>query len=246
VDTRQRQKIEVSIWYEGEPLLCDKFKDDFDRYWSIEQLAFFLSKINLMKDSDIQEVELESSQWQAEKTVLVRPFLPKCEEGNVAEINQIRDRYNQVLTFANSMNIKDAEFLTFELAVPFASNHQNPLTQPSPLNMPSMFWSWRTGHKFLRLDLNSPESTWAFHLGSVGCDAASSMRSPSRPCSQPHRIKFKLAKIWQGKRLVMHLDKLVAGIEMAKTGSCLFHGNAEKNCSKLLMNLKVNNVFEWY
>jgi len=42
--------------------------------------------------------------------------------------------------------------LKFGLGVPFALNHQNQATAPSPLNLSALFWSWQSGYKFLRID----------------------------------------------------------------------------------------------
>lgn len=61
--------------------------------------------------------------------------------------------------------------LKFELGVPFALNHQNPVMAPSPLNMSSMFWVWRFGYKFARLDFASTGMPQGYfiHLGSTEC-----------------------------------------------------------------------------
>jgi uncharacterized repeat protein (TIGR04052 family) len=76
--------------------------------------------------------------------------------------------------------------LRFRVGVPFAMNHQDSATAPSPLNLSTMFWSWNAGYKFLRVDTRAvgagPRNV---HLGSTGCqgegDAVTSCSHPNRP-----------------------------------------------------------------
>jgi hypothetical protein len=107
-----------------------------------------------------------------------------------------------------------------------------------------MFWSWRSGHKFFRLDLQGETTNWVFHLGSVGCESASTMRSPQQECIQPNRIYFRLPKQQNGTKLIMHLDRLLIGTELENNQSCLFHGEQD-SCITLLQNLSNQGVFEW-
>lgn len=68
--------------------------------------------------------------------------------------------------------------LRFDLGVPVASNHfdyQSPSMLP-PLNNSAMAWSWTTGFKFTKLEVNVQRAalpaapfTFNFHLGSTGC-----------------------------------------------------------------------------
>ncbi len=61
--------------------------------------------------------------------------------------------------------------LKFELGVPFAMNHQDASKAPSPLNLTSMFWVWRFGYKFTRIDFATTGQPQGYfiHLGSTGC-----------------------------------------------------------------------------
>jgi uncharacterized repeat protein (TIGR04052 family) len=152
---------------------------------------------------------------------------------------------NNYLQFVTPVDFNSLKQFSFTLAVPFELNHQNPLLQPSPLNLPSMFWSWRSGHKFFRLDVQSPYKNWVFHLGSVGCTAASTMRSPQSECVQPNRLRFDLDKIHDGTKLVMHLDRLIANISIQNNDSCLFN-TGQESCAGLMSNFKTQDVFEWH
>ena len=43
--------------------------------------------------------------------------------------------------------------IEFVIGVPFESNHGDPTLAGSPLNLTSMFWNWRGGYRFMKLDM---------------------------------------------------------------------------------------------
>lgn len=61
--------------------------------------------------------------------------------------------------------------LRFHVGIPAAMNHLDADTQPSPLNLTSLFWGWSGGYKFFRVDGRSTGQPggFRFHLGSTGC-----------------------------------------------------------------------------
>lgn len=84
--------------------------------------------------------------------------------------------------------------LRFTLGVPFDLNHEDPLLQPSPLNLTHMHWVWNGGYKFLRLDLKStgqPQGL-AIHVGSTHCTPNTSMQEPPTECAHPNRTEVSL------------------------------------------------------
>lgn len=54
------------------------------------------------------------------------------------------------------------------IGVPFALNHGNPATAPSPLNLTTMSWSWNTGMKFVRVDVRPMRDGGASVDGGMG------------------------------------------------------------------------------
>lgn len=68
--------------------------------------------------------------------------------------------------------------LQFSLGVPFALNHDDVTLAPSPLNLTSMWWNWRGGYKFLRVDLRV-------------ADASASESQHSDPSEQHHHNGHK-------------------------------------------------------
>lgn len=59
----------------------------------------------------------------------------------------------------------------FSLGVPFEMNHQDVSKAAAPLNLSSMFWVWRSGYKFTRIDFATTGMPQGYfiHLGSTGC-----------------------------------------------------------------------------
>ena len=121
--------------------------------------------------------------------------------------------------------------LSFDLAVPWQLNHQNPLTMPAPLNVGEMFWSWQLGQKFLRFD---GDQRFAFHLGSTGCKSASKLRAPKDPCQFPNRYRYTIAKFDSNSPIIFDLDKLFAGVNKSK--SCMSE-QSNPVCQQLFSNL---------
>jgi uncharacterized repeat protein (TIGR04052 family) len=170
------------------------------------------------------------------------------QHSNVALIGEncadVKAQANWQIKLAQKPLIKDITRLRFTLGVPFALNHLNPLTQPSPLNDSSMFWVWQTGHKFLRLELATATANdnWLFHLGSTGCSAPSVMRAPKQPCAQPNQVVVELPFPKQSdpqiNNIHFDLNKLLQGVNVTMNSSCQSAPD-DKNCIKPLNNIGV-------
>ena len=127
--------------------------------------------------------------------------------------------------------------IEFELGVPFDLNHANPLAAPPPLNVASMFWTWQTGYKFLRLDVGTD---WSFHLGSTGCVSESAVRPPE-VCHRPNRstIRLPAAAAFDGV-VVVNLDGLLAGVDIAVAENCVEAYGEREDCRRLLARLGID------
>ena len=61
----------------------------------------------------------------------------------------------------------------FMLGLPPEMNHLDAATAPAPFNIPGLWWSWKGGYKFVRLELiTTMNPTYFFHLGATGCDGS--------------------------------------------------------------------------
>lgn len=210
-DTHDKQSaIPLVLTFNGEDLACDS--SNIQSGWQVEQLQFFISDIAI-KDQQEQwhQLKLEPSQYQSESVALLSLM---CEQGKKTE-------QNLQLVLASKIEPADVSEIAFDLGVPFELNHQNPLTQPSPLNEASMFWVWRTGHKFMRVEMNNDNEAWWFHLGSTGCSAASPVRAPSQPCRQPNRFRYRIStNSYEPISINFSLDSMLSDLVLNERNSC--------------------------
>lgn len=59
----------------------------------------------------------------------------------------------------------------FVLGIPPEKNHLDAATAPAPFNIPGMWWSWKGGYKFVRLDVQSTMNpSYYLHLGESACE----------------------------------------------------------------------------
>jgi len=111
--------------------------------------------------------------------------------------------------------------ILFSIGVPFELNHANPLTATAPLDRGELFWTWQSGHKFLRVDLLDAGREWSFHLGSTGCTSASALRPPAAPCAQPNVMRVEIAGIDPLRQSIqLQLHELVSSMRAAEHSIC--------------------------
>ncbi|MDE0190039.1 MAG: metallo-mystery pair system four-Cys motif protein [Gammaproteobacteria bacterium] len=182
-------------------------------------LRFYLSDLAMIDgEGRAVRVRLDTNAWQTDSTAMAA--LGGKTENPVVSGKVASGHYEAV------------EFL---LGVPFERNHGNPLTAPPPLNVPSMFWTWQSGYKFVRLDIGTD---WSFHLGSTGCVSGSAVRPPGEPCREPNAARIRLANdAPEAGTIVVDLDALLAHIDTAVEDNCMAAYTESAACRSLLANL---------
>ncbi|GHG67127.1 MbnP family copper-binding protein [Comamonas sp. JC664] len=105
----------------------------------------------------------QDSVWQREGTVLL-DFADKsglCTNGTQATNHLVRGR----------APAGEYTGVRFKVGVPASLNHLDASTAPAPLNDMSMFWSWRSGYLFMRIEGRTEGLTEGhfMHLGSTNC-----------------------------------------------------------------------------
>jgi uncharacterized repeat protein (TIGR04052 family) len=113
--------------------------------------------------------------------------------------------------------------LEFEVGVPFDWNHGDPTTAPAPLNLTAMFWNWRGGYKFAKIEFapvmaegvnaaakahsegagHGGPGGWMLHLGSTMCAAPEATTPPSEACANPNRVAVALPDFVPGASTVV-------------------------------------------
>lgn len=245
--SKESLRIEFRPYYNNQALNCDLSFQHEGENWSINTLGMFASSFSISTlAGSHQKVELIDSNWQSSKTALLW-FKPNCEHDELPN-----NQYNRHITMQiDPSNFSQTKQLAFTMAVPFAENHANPLTQAAPLNNPEMFWSWQTGHKFMRFDIKQIDDTanWAFHLGSVGCTSKSTLRAPKGECAQPNRVKLLLdipeRQSENSDTLVIQLniETLLVNVDITSSQACMFTLNQLENCRRVMQNLSMKPVF---
>jgi uncharacterized repeat protein (TIGR04052 family) len=129
-----------------------------------KDLRFYVYDVALISDSGGKEpLELEQDQtWQRDNTALLDFSDDKglCATGN-AEVRTVVKGTAPAGTYTG---------VEFSLGVPEKNNHLDAATAPAPLNQPGMWWSWKGGYKFTRIEVQSTKNkTFYFHLGSTDC-----------------------------------------------------------------------------
>lgn len=177
---------------------------------------FFVSDVSLLRD-DGTAVPVTLDQdgtWQYRNLALLdfEDGTGPCRNGNAAMNTEIRG----VAPKGNYVGVR------FTLGVPFELNHGDPTLAPSPLNITSMFWVWKAGYRFLKIDMatsGQPDKRLEYaagnaavdkersvgfpvHIGSAGCVSAS-MTSPPTSCKYPNRATVSLDHFALGHSVVV-------------------------------------------
>lgn len=131
--------------------------------------------------------------------------------------------------------------LRFRVGVPFAANHGDAATAPSPLNLTTMFWTWQSGYKFARIEGHSTAGAgFIVHLGSTGCtkDAGGQItgcQSPNRP--EVALDGFDPTSTGAGARVIaVDLAGLFGGTDLGKDVECM-SGPGAADCVPLFARL---------
>ncbi|TAP35467.1 MbnP family copper-binding protein [Alteromonas sp. KUL49] len=239
-DSTQFFSLRVHPYANGDLIGCDYALTLSDSSWAIDKLAFFISSVEIKSRSTghWRAIELKTNQWQSNGTGLLW-FNTRCDR-------QTPQNKELALVISHE-DWRKASAVRFELGVPFSVNHLNPVTQESPLNVPDMFWTWQAGHKFFRLDLMSQNKgenkAWSYHLGSLGCKSASSLRAPSQPCKTPNRFSVEVSLDTSLNEFVFDMDSLLSGVQLNSQTSCMFHSAQESSCDQLSQNWLSRPIF---
>lgn len=180
---------------------------------SLNDYRFFVSNVRLIT-ADGEEVPVELEQdgiWQYADVALLdfEDGTSLCSQTGTAEMN---DKVIGIVPEGDYTGI------VFDLGVPFELNHLDTATAPAPLNIPAMWWNWRTGYKFVRIDMQTPQSEtpqWFIHLGSTGCDSPDNTTPPEEPCTNTNLPTVRLDNFNPVRNfIVSDLAGLLSGVNL--------------------------------
>ncbi len=189
----QAVKIRFNAAVNGAPFVCGKTYPGVGAKASTltpRDFRFYVSHVSLI-DTQGHKVPVRLNQetpWQHQNVALL-----DFENGSAGCEGNLET--NDVVT--GTVPAGQYKGLRFELGVPFELNHQDVNRASSPLNLTSLFWIWRVGYKFARLDFASSGQPQGYtvHLGSTGCGESAMMhgggdsiaRKAPISCSEPNR-----------------------------------------------------------
>ncbi len=209
--------------------------------WQIEYLGFYASYPEIRVDGRWQRMKFRETEWQTPHIALLK-LHDSCGGKEASNMRLQLDASKELMKLATAFR--------FTLGLPFTENHANPLTQPSPLNDSSMFWSWQDGHKFFRVDLRqkeNPEHTFSYHLGSVGCVSESAVRPPDKSCTFTNRVNVILPtnQLDYELELAVSLPHLIMQTNIVKSDGCKFEAPDTGICNRLMRNLQNRPWLSW-
>lgn len=114
---------------------------------TVSEFKVFVSNFRMLDETGKEfPVELvDDGLWQQQKVALL-DF--ENGEGNCSNgTSQTNSQIAGLVTPGQYTGI------AFEIGVPFDMNHVDPTLASSPMNLTSMFWNWRGGYRFMRVDL---------------------------------------------------------------------------------------------
>jgi len=134
----------------GEPFACGQSYTGIGRTEgavAVTDFRLFVSELALI-GADGQRVPValdDDGRWQDGQVALLdfENGRDRCDNGT-GPVNA------QVSAQAPAGDYTGVEFV---IGVPFDSNHGDPTLAGSPLNLTSMFWNWRGGYRFLKVDM---------------------------------------------------------------------------------------------
>ena len=124
--------------------------------------------------------------WQSDRVALLdfEDGEGSCRNGSLVQNRSVRG----TLRLADPGKLSG---VAFNVGVPAALNHANPLVSEPPLTYTVMHWHWRSGYKFMRAGVqNSDDAAW-LHLGSARCGG---VIGNLRGCEMANRPRVALAE----------------------------------------------------
>jgi len=158
-----------------------------DNSLKLTDFRFYVQDVELQNtDAEWVPVELMQNKFQVDDVALL-DFEDGCGGFGNPDLNDVV-----------SGMVPEGEYagVRFKMGVPVDLNHADASTAPGPLGLTSLFWSWRGGYKFLRIDsgnIKDNPTIWRMHLGSTGCGMTDDPSSPpEEPCTSENRVDVEL------------------------------------------------------
>ncbi|MEZ4287994.1 MAG: metallo-mystery pair system four-Cys motif protein [Polyangiales bacterium] len=191
---------------------------------------FFASNVQF-KNTDGEWVTLSldqnASQYQNVALLDFEDGTGACADSGTTETNT---------TITGVLPAGNYSGLRFDVGVPFELNHIDTASANSPLNISTMYWSWRGGYKHLKVDWAVEEGAvprWNVHLGSTGCVSDSPTTPPSETCSRPNIAHVEISDFNANSDTVLvNLVALINNVDLGSNVVTIPDGCADASCEE--------------
>lgn len=224
----------------------------------LRDLRFYASDIHLIDANDKEvAVTLSSNEWQNDGVVLVdlEDGTDICNTQGTAKINA---------KIVGTVPEGTYTGVGYTVGLPLKQNHSDWNTEAAPLDIQAMAWSWQSGRKMLKIELNptagvlrpastaangtvTPEtsgSTFNIHLGSTGCSGTNPSAGLVDTCERPNRMAYHSHDFNAAtQRIAIDLQSLLASSNISQDLSgpygCM-SGMTDPECAAIFEQLKID------
>ena len=231
----------------------------------VNDLRFYITKLNLINDKGVAvPVKLDANAWQlTQGTETVSLIDLENATGACAALGTAAT--NAVIT--GTVPGGTYVGLKATLGVPETMNHTTAVGGVAPLDSTAMLWSWQSGRKFTRIELNpvggitktvaatattpavvSTIPTFYLHLGSTGCtpklDAAGVAIANTGTCTNQNLADFSLPAFdATTQKVALDIGQLFKTsnlvIENGGAPGCM-SGATDPECAAIFNELQIN------
>jgi uncharacterized repeat protein (TIGR04052 family) len=216
----EEHSIPVELQFNGKAIGCAQSVDDI----FLTDFRMYVSDIRIAgKEASFSEKDI----WHQRDIALLdlEDGVDNCREGT--------PRSNGRLLINVSAN--SGPGLSFVIGVPETENHQNPIEARPPLGFTDMHWHWRSGYKFLRTGVRSPEGSSWVHIGSNRCEGTIAR---IEGCRNSNRARVSLPEFVVGQHgIVIDIAALFRDVSLTTPATTCSSGPTEDTCGALFAPL---------
>lgn len=200
----------------GEAVSCDRTYAGIGGTAASAKLAdarLFVSGVELQNAAgEWVTLELTEDEWQQQGVALLdfEDGTGACADSGTAQTN---------LTVRGVAPDEVYTGVRYTVGIPSALNHNDNATAGAPFDVPGMFWNWRGGYKFVRVDWaveGGAVARWNVHVGSTGCVSDSPTTAPDEACGRANAARIELEGLdLDADAVTVDLAALVAGADVS-------------------------------
>ena len=221
----------------------------------VKDLRFYITNLSLVNDKGVAvPVKLDANKWQltqgTETVSLIdlEDATGACA-GYTAETNAVITGTVPGGTYVG---------LKATVGVPETMNHTAAVGGVAPLDNTAMLWSWQSGRKFMKIEINpvggmatptgTSVATYNLHLGSTGCtpklDAAGVAIPNTGTCTNLNMADFSLAAFDSStQKVALDLGQVFKTSDLTKENGgapgCM-SGATDPECAVIFTELQVS------